>query len=89
MNHFIVRMVKARKLVSKLFIGGSKLLLIFANGLIWGSVAASPIAAPILVLSVAGTIITGYDFLRALFRTVTGRSAVTTGPCLERPCYRV
>ena len=70
---------KAHKLVSKLFIGGSKLLLIFANSLIWGSVAASPIAAPMLVLSVAGTIITGYDFLRALFRTVTGRSGVTTG----------
>ncbi|MCU1292953.1 MAG: cation-transporting P-type ATPase, partial [Bryobacterales bacterium] len=70
---------KAHKLVSKLFIGGSKLLLIFANGLIWGSVAASPFAAPVVVLSVAGTIITGYDFLRALFRTVTGKSGITTG----------
>jgi cation-transporting P-type ATPase C len=70
---------KAHKLITKLCIGGSKLLLIFANSLIWGSVAASPIAGPLLVLSVAGTIITGYDFLRALFRTVTGKSPVTTG----------
>ncbi len=70
---------KIHKLVSKLFIGGSKLLLILVNGLIWGSVAASPVAGPILVLSVAGTIITGYDFIRALVWTVTGRTGITTG----------
>ena len=70
---------KAHKLMTKLIIGGSKLLLIFADRLIWGSLAVSPIAGPIAVLSVVGTIITGYDFLRALFRTVTGQSKVTTG----------
>jgi manganese/zinc-transporting P-type ATPase C len=70
---------KARKLISKLVIGGTKLLLIFANRLIWGSIAASPVAVPLTILSVAGTFITGYDFLRALARTVTGRSPITTG----------
>ena len=30
-------------------------------------------------MSVSGTVITGFDFLRALYRTVTGRSAITTG----------
>jgi manganese-transporting P-type ATPase C len=70
---------KARKLITKLVIGGAKLLLIFANRLIWGSIAASPVVVPLTVLSVAGTFITGYDFLRALARTVTGRSPITTG----------
>jgi cation-transporting P-type ATPase C len=75
----IQRPDKARKLITKLAIGGAKLLLIFANGLIWGSIAASPVAMPLVILSVAGTFITGYDFLRALARTVTGRSPITTG----------
>jgi cation-transporting P-type ATPase C len=70
---------KARKLITKLVIGGAKLLLIFANRLIWGSMAASPVAGPLLVLSIAGTFITGYDFLRALVLTVTARSPITTG----------
>ncbi len=69
---------KPRKLVTKLIIGGSKLLLILANRLVWGT-ALSPLAVPVAVLSIAGTIITGYDFLRALFRTVTGQSGITTG----------
>lgn len=75
----IQRPDKARKLVTKLVIGGAKLLLIFGNRLIWGSLAASPVALPLTVLSVAGTFITGYDFLRALARTVIGRSKITTG----------
>jgi manganese/zinc-transporting P-type ATPase C len=75
----IQRPDKARKLVTKLVIGGAKLLLIFANRLVWGSIAASPIAVPLTILSVAGSFITGYDFLRALARTVTGRSPITTG----------
>ena len=75
----IQRPDKARKLISKLVIGGTKLLLIFANRMIWGSIAASPVAVPLTVLSIAGTFITGYDFLRALARTVTGRSPITTG----------
>jgi cation-transporting P-type ATPase C len=70
---------KAHKLMTKLIVGGSKLLLIFADRLVWGSLAVSPIAGPLVVLSVVGTVITGYDFLRALFRTVTGRSKMTTG----------
>jgi cation transport ATPase len=70
---------KAHKLMTKLVIGGAKLLLIFADKLMWGSLAVSPIAGPVAVLSVIGTVITGYDFLRALFRTLTGRSKVTTG----------
>jgi manganese/zinc-transporting P-type ATPase C len=70
---------KAHKLMTKLIVGGSKLLLILADRLVWGSLAVSPIAGPLVVLSVVGTVITGYDFLRALFRTVTGRSKVTTG----------
>lgn len=75
----IQRPDKARKLISKLVIGGGKLLLIFANRLIWGSIAASPVAVPLTALSIAGTFITGYDFLRALARTITGRSPITTG----------
>ena len=47
---------KARRLLSKLVIGGAKLLLIFANRLIWGSIAASPLAMPLTVLSIAGTL---------------------------------
>lgn len=70
---------KARKLMTKLVVGGAKLLLIFANRLIWGSIAASPVAAPLMILSIAGTFITGYDFLRALVFTVAGRSPITTG----------
>ncbi len=75
----IQRPDKAKKLISKLVIGGTKMLLIFANRLIWGSIAASPVAVPLTILSVAGTFITGYDFLQALARTVTGRSPITTG----------
>jgi manganese-transporting P-type ATPase C len=78
-RHDALRPGKARKLVSKLIIGGTKLLLLFTNTLIWGSVAASPVAMPLTILSVAGTLITGYDFLRALLRTVVGRSSITTG----------
>jgi cation-transporting P-type ATPase C len=70
---------KARKLLTKLMIGGSKLLLIFSNRLIWGALAASPIVMPVMVLSITGTVITGYDFLRAFIFTVTGRKPITTG----------
>ena len=41
--------------------------------------AAGPLAVPILVISVSGTIITGFDFLRAVFQTMTGRGRITTG----------
>lgn len=70
---------KARKLVNKLVLGGFKLGLILFSRLAWGAVSAGPLAAPILVISVSGTIITGFDFLRAVFRTMTGRSKITTG----------
>lgn len=70
---------KARKLVNKLWLGGFKLGLILFSRLAWGSVAVGPLAAPILVISVSGTIITGFDFLRAVFKTMTGRSKITTG----------
>jgi len=70
---------KSRKLVNKLWLGGFKLGLILFSRLAWGSVATGPLAAPILVISVSGTIITGFDFLRAVFKTMTGRSKITTG----------
>jgi cation-transporting P-type ATPase C len=70
---------KARKLVHKLMLGGFKLGLILFSRLTWGAVSAGPLAAPILVISVAGSIITGFDFLRAVFRTMIGRSRITTG----------
>ncbi len=70
---------KPHKLITKLSIGGAKLLLLAANWLVWGSIAGSPIATPLVILSISGTIITGYDFLRALIRTVTGQSGITTG----------
>jgi manganese/zinc-transporting P-type ATPase C len=70
---------KARKLISKLILGSVKLSLIFVSRLAWGAAAANPLAAPILILSISGTVITGYDFLRAFCRTATGRSGITTG----------
>jgi len=68
---------KIRKLIGKLILGGIKLSLILFSRLIWG--AAGPLGGTIMVLSVSGTIITGFDFLRAFYRTVTGRSSITTG----------
>jgi manganese/zinc-transporting P-type ATPase C len=70
---------KLRKLIGKLVLGGIKLSLVLFSRMAWGAVGAGPLAVPILVMSVSGTIITGYDFLRALGRTLTGRSAITTG----------
>ena len=68
---------KVRKLINKLILGGVKLTLVLFSRMVWG--AAGPLAAPIIVLSISGTIITGFDFLRSLFRTATGRSGITTG----------
>jgi len=70
---------KVRNLIHKLVLGGIKLSLILFSRLMWGAAGAGPLAAPILVLSVSGIIITGFDFLRALYHTVIGRSAITTG----------
>jgi cation-transporting P-type ATPase C len=70
---------KLRKLIQKLVLGGIKLSLILVSRLAWGTVTGGPLAGPVLILSVSGTIITGFDFLRALYRTVSGRSAITTG----------
>jgi cation-transporting P-type ATPase C len=68
---------KARKLIGKLILGGIKLTLVFFSRVIWG--AAGPLAAPIAILSISGTIVTGFDFLRSLYRTATGKSGITTG----------
>src|ERR1700737_2356864 len=68
-----------RKLIHKLVLGGVKLSLILFSRVAWGTVSAGPLAGPILVMSVSGIIITGFDFLRALYRTIIGRSAITTG----------
>jgi cation-transporting P-type ATPase C len=46
---------------------------------VWGTASSGPLGGVIAVLSVSGTIITGFDFLRALVRTVTARSPITTG----------
>jgi manganese/zinc-transporting P-type ATPase C len=70
---------KARKLVNKLMLGGVKLAAILFSRVVWGAVSAGPLAVPILVISVSGTIITGFDFLRAVFKTMTGRGKITTG----------
>jgi cation-transporting P-type ATPase C len=70
---------KARILVTRLFIGGFQLSFLLVNRLIWDSAVGGPFGAPLAVLSLSGTVITGYTFLRALFRTVTGKSPVTTG----------
>jgi cation-transporting P-type ATPase C len=71
--------VKVRNLVRKLALGFFKLSLILFSRLIWGTISAGPLAAPIQVLSVSGIVITGYDFLRAFYRALVGRSAITTG----------
>jgi len=68
-----------RRLVHKLVLGGVKLSLILFSRVAWGAVSAGPLAGPILVISVSGIVITGFDFLRALYRTATGRSGITTG----------
>ncbi|SPF38024.1 putative cation-transporting P-type ATPase C [Candidatus Sulfopaludibacter sp. SbA4] len=70
---------KVRKLIGNLVLGGIKLTLILFSRVAWGAVATGPLAGPIMVMSISGIIITGFDFLRALFRTVTGRSGITTG----------
>jgi cation-transporting P-type ATPase C len=70
---------RAQNLVGKLVIGGLKLSLVFVNRLIFGAFTGGPLGAPIAILSVSGAIITGFSFLRALFRTVTGQSPITTG----------
>jgi cation-transporting P-type ATPase C len=70
---------KVRKLIGKLALGGVKLTLILVSRIIWGAAATGPLAGPILVMSISGTIITGFDFIRALCRTVTGRKGITTG----------
>jgi cation-transporting P-type ATPase C len=70
---------KTRKLVNKLILGGVKLSLILVSRAVWGAVTAGPMAGPILAMSVSGALITGFDFIRAAFRTLTGRSNITTG----------
>jgi manganese/zinc-transporting P-type ATPase C len=70
---------KIRRLINKLILGGVKLSLILVSRVAWGAVAAGPLAGPILILSVTGTVITGFSFLRALYRTATGRTGITTG----------
>jgi manganese/zinc-transporting P-type ATPase C len=69
---------RSRRLIGKLILGGAKLSLTFGRRLIWGA-AVSPLSGPIGFLTVTATVITGYDFLRALFRTLTGASRITTG----------
>ena len=61
---------KVRTLIGKLVLGGVKLTLILFSRVIWGAAATGPLAGPIMVMSISGTIITGFDFLRALCRTV-------------------
>jgi cation-transporting P-type ATPase C len=70
---------KVRNLIRKLTLGVFKLSLILFSRLIWGTISAGPLAAPIQVLSVSGIVITGYDFLRAFYRSLIGRSRITTG----------
>jgi manganese/zinc-transporting P-type ATPase C len=69
---------KVRKLINKLILGGVKLTLVLFSRVVWGA-AGGPLAAPITILSISGTIITGFDFLRSLYRTATGKSGITTG----------
>ena len=70
---------KVRNLIRKLALGFFKLSLILFSRLIWGTISAGPLAAPIQVLSISGIVITGYDFLRAFYGALVGRSAITTG----------
>src|ERR1700740_217709 len=70
---------KVRNLVRKLALGFFKLSLILFSRLIWGTISAGPLAAPIQLLSVSGIVITGYDFLRDFYRALVGRSRITTG----------
>jgi manganese/zinc-transporting P-type ATPase C len=69
---------KVRALIHKLVLGGVKLCLILFSRLAWGAVSSGPLAGTIQLLSVSGIIITGFDFLRALYRTATGRSGINT-----------
>jgi cation-transporting P-type ATPase C len=69
---------KARKLINRLLLGGIKLSLIVVSRMMAGA-ATSPLAGPILVISVVGSIVTGFDFLRAAWMTLIGRSRITTG----------
>ena len=69
---------KVRKLINKLILGGIKLTMVLFSRMVWG-VAGGPLAIPITILSITGTIITGFDFLRSFYRTATGQSGITTG----------
>jgi cation-transporting P-type ATPase C len=69
---------KARKLVNRLLLGGIKLSLIIVSRVVAGA-ATGPLFGAILVMSVVGAVITGFDFLRATWLTLTGRSTITTG----------
>jgi cation-transporting P-type ATPase C len=69
---------KVRRLINKVVLGGVKLTLVLFSRVVWGA-AGGPLAAPITILCITGTIITGFDFLRSLYRTVTGQSGITTG----------
>ena len=75
----IKRDTKASRLVGKLIIGGAKLGMTLFSRIIWGAMAASPLVGPISALGLAATVITGYEFLRAFWRTITGQSGITTG----------
>src|SRR5260370_8860408 len=70
---------KVSSLVRKLTLGFFKLSLILFSRLIWGAISAGPLATPMQVLSVSGIVITGYDFLRAFYISIVGRTCITTG----------
>lgn len=68
---------KARQLVNRLLLGGIKLSLIVVSRMVAGA-ATGPLPGAILLMSVFGSVVTGFHFLRATWMTLTGRSTITT-----------
>ena len=69
---------RARGLVFKLVAGAACIVVLLIDRLLW-TVGTSPLSLPLFGLSVLTIGYTGSDFFRALYRSVTGKSGMTTG----------
>ena len=69
---------RARGLVVKLVAGAACVAVLLIDRIVW-TAGTSPLSVPLFALSVLTIAYTGYDFFRALYRSLTGQSGMTTG----------
>jgi cation-transporting P-type ATPase C len=69
---------RGRSLVSKLVAGAANVVVLLINRFVW-TAGASPFSIPLFGLSVLIIGYTGSNFFKALYRSVTGKSGMTTG----------